>query len=474
MARSDSAPRRLWLGQPEFSRNQVSLVFGVDDLRFSTSYWYTDVDFPELERRFGSDVIRSIVFHMAAFEANKLGSLRPQVFDAGPFKDLVTPAFVRLWSTIFRRVWAQWRYENELPDYFGPDIDATASHGVPPVAHDVGETEVLAFCGGGKDSLVSLRLLEQLEIPYSSFSYSHSIYGQAAPQHQLINSLLDFLTPRVRHRQWVYDDFLDSPVLSLRPEFGVETITAAETPSSIFAALPLALANGYSFIALGHERSADAGNLRWETTGEEVNHQWGKSLEAELLLQDYVTSHLVSTVTYASVLKPVYDVVIFNELNRHLDAVGATHSCNVQKPWCERCAKCAYVFLNYAAYLPEDVLGTIFRTNLFETPENQLWFRQMLGLADHTPFECIGQVDETRLAFEICRRKGLHGAAVDMYASEAPPIDIQGVLETFTEVAPEHQALPDRYREPVVQELVAAGRRARVRLERLFESPTTA
>jgi hypothetical protein len=34
--------------------------------------------------------------------------------------------------------------------------------------------------------------------------------------------------------------------------------------------------------------SADAGNLLWERTGEQVNHQWGKSLGAELLLNSYI------------------------------------------------------------------------------------------------------------------------------------------------------------------------------------------
>ena len=39
----------------------------------------------------------------------------------------------------------------------------------------------------------------------------------------------------------------------------------------------------------------------------------------------------------------------------------------------------------------------------------------MLGLADHTPFECIGQIDEARLAFELLRRRGVTGAAMQMY-----------------------------------------------------------
>ena len=39
-----------------------------------------------------------------------------------------------------------------------------------------------------------------------------------------------------------------------------------------------------------------------------------------------------------------------------------------------------------------------------DDPVNLLAYRQMLGLEDHTPFECISQVDETRLAFLLARR----------------------------------------------------------------------
>lgn len=39
------------------------------------------------------------------------------------------------------------------------------------------------------------------------------------------------------------------------------------------------------------------------------------------------------------------------------------------------------------AYLDVDLVNEIFKVNLFDLPENQLWFKQMLGLAEHTPFE---------------------------------------------------------------------------------------
>ncbi len=42
---------RSWIEGYTRSRHQITMSFGIDDLRFSTSYWYEDVDLPMLEQR---------------------------------------------------------------------------------------------------------------------------------------------------------------------------------------------------------------------------------------------------------------------------------------------------------------------------------------------------------------------------------------------------------------------------------------
>ena len=251
----------------------------------------------------------------------------------------------------------------------------------------------------------------------------------------MLDSLLDHGSPRHRRRLWIFDDFLESPVLQLGLDDGPKTLTAAETPSSIFTAIPFALQHGYLYFSLGHERSADTGQVFWKKTGEDVNHQWGKSLEAEELLNNYVQENLVSNLTYFSILKPIYDVMIFNLLRQDLDAVPYTHSCNEAKPWCKKCPKCAYVWLNYMAWLPVELVNEIFEdTNLFDTEENQKTFMQLIGAADQLPFECIGQANESRLAFEMCHRKGLEGKAMDRYLELEFDTDFEHVFDTYLSV----------------------------------------
>jgi hypothetical protein len=450
--------RTLWLGEAAASGSHLTVTYGVDGHRFSTSLWWEGLDLDALASQIGPAALRRIVFHIAAFEAMKASSLRPDVVDLGPYEDLATESFRSLWTAVQHNVWAQWRFEHDAPEWRGPTILGDPAAPTTPISTGPGGRRALLFCGGGKDSLVAARVLEEAGVPYTSYAYAHSIYGPPAPQHALIDGLLDHLRPSGRLRHLVFDDLLGVPVERLAPELGVRSIAAAETPASLFGALPLALATGHTDLVLGHERSADVGNLVWDRTGEPVNHQWGKSLEAEVALRDHIDRELVGGMTYSSALKPVHDVVIFRALAESAGAVPATHSCNVDKPWCLRCAKCAYVWLGCRAFLPTDVCNATFGTaNLLDDPADLVWFEQMLGLADHTPFECIGRVDEARLYFEILRREGHRGAAMAMYEERIGAVDAEGLYRELMEVDPAHHAMPPHLADVVVPVLQRLG-----------------
>ena len=232
-------------------------------------------------------------------------------------------------------------------------------------------------------------------------------------------------------------------MLRLHPELGARHLLAGETPSSVFAALPLVLALGYRHLIVAHERSADVGNLAWERTGEDVNHQWGKSFAAERLLDGYLRRHLLADVSYFSLLKPLWDVTIFNLLRAEGAAVRSTHSCSIAKPWCERCPKCAYVGLGFHAYLDDAVVDGLFTANLFDRPQNLEHYRGLLGLGRHKPFECVGEIAESRLAFELCRRRGLGGRALDLWESCRGGFDPGPVLDRCLRVDEARSGLPE-------------------------------
>ncbi len=467
---------------------------------FTTRFRWDSIDLLELEGRHGEELLRTLYFHAIAFDLVRLVSLKPDTVDFGPFRDLVTQEFTELWRRILEGVWAQWRYENDLPGWPGPRIlgrrRARASSaaraadprdqratttpaksdggvrrgglspssqtlsplstesdggvrrgGLSPSSGDPAPT--MLFCGGGKDSLLAAKLFEELGEPFDAFAYSHSLYGGDAMQHELIDRLLDHCAPRRRHRLRIFDD-LRPAELDLGA-FGVRTFTAAETPSALFLALPLALGHGFRNLVVAHERSADRGNLVWSATGEEVNHQWGKSLAAEALLGDYVERRLLADVRYFSALKPVPDAVIFPALSDYASAVPDTHSCNVAKPWCRRCAKCVYVFLGCAAWLPRTTVEATFGENLFDVADNLGRFARLLGLAGHLPFECVGTIEESRLFLALAARGGWGGVAIDRFRAvvEDPPAAV--LAELF-----EIRGRPHRIPAPLAARLLPA------------------
>ncbi|MEP6859140.1 MAG: hypothetical protein ABJE66_00870 [Deltaproteobacteria bacterium] len=440
------------------AKDRIAATCAIDDLTFTFSIWYQDVDFDALRRAHG-ELVDRIVFHIAMFQINAVASLRPEAIELGRYAKYASPAFVELWRTVFEKVWAQWRWEHQLPAYVPAFVDA-AGTSAPPGRVPAGPVELLAFCGGGKDSLVALKLLERAGLPFATLGYAHSIYGASAPQHALLDRVGE-RTARVRaERQWIIDDFLDAPVVQLRPELGVRTITAAETPASVFAALPIALARGYRHLVLAHEASANSGNLTWSTTGEEVNHQWGKSWEAERLLDAYVQKELLD-VGYWSVLQPIHDEVIFELLARDGELAPLTHSCNVAKPWCGTCAKCAYVWLQMAAHLPPATVAATFGgRDLGELPQNERWFRELLGLAEHSPFECVGSPAEAKLALALLPARGPQLAR---FAAECGPLDIHALAKPFLG-ASDHHAMPAHVAERVMPLLRDAAQTAAARI----------
>ena len=442
------------------SRHQLVFNYRVDDVAFSTVYWYDTVNFFELESRFGRDFMRRVYFHLLAFEANKAASLQPALLDLGPYREYGTRQFFDLWGTIFKNVWGVWRHNNDITDYFGPEPDQPAQPSGKPV--ELAESgRLLSLCGGGKDSLVSAKLLERAEIPFDVMVYSHSIYGRAQRQHNLIDGMLEHTAAENRHRAWVYDSALDSPAAQLYPEYGVKGILAAETVSSYWTALPIALQHNYTRVAPGVTKSTDEHNLVWDKTGEEINYLWGMSTTAEKLLHDYIRAELVSNLSCFHLLRPIYDVVVFNLLARDSAAVPSTHSCAQQKPWCCNCPKCIYVWMHLVAYLDEGVVAQMFDRNLFDMPENRTYIRKMLGLEGYKPNDCMGTISETRIAYLLCRAKGKTGRAVQDIEPGDILVEVEPFLQKYVNVDPLLGAIPQDLYERIKPQLVAGAAQAR-------------
>ena len=91
-----------------------------------------------------------------------------------------------------------------------------------------------------------------------------------------------------------------------------------------------------------------------------VNHQYLKSFAACRALRNFLRSTVAEGMEVFSLLKPLHDYRIYRLLQRYPQVLPDIHSCNIIKPWCRRCPKCAYVWINLVAIFGEHKLRPIF------------------------------------------------------------------------------------------------------------------
>lgn len=406
---------------------------------------------------YGDEVMERVYFYMAIFSLLKLTSLKPTIIR---INDKLTKHYTvelqEMWGVCFEHALGQWRYENGMANWKGPQFTSQPHTALPlppikvkPPQVFAGDVPVdsIAFCGGGKDSLLSLKLLENAKVPFSSFSFSTSPYGSARDQHKRTQKVLQQCKPTQRHRVMITDTFLDIPLDDDQwlKELGVKSRSEAAFFTEMFSVLPVMLQYGYQYAVVANERSANVGNLKWAAeAGKVVNHQWVKSYEAEQLFSKFL-SQMFATIHYYSILQPIHDVLIFTLLRQHLHIIPFVYSCNTLPPWCKRCPKCCYVWLSFQAYMPQHVIDPMFNNeNLLDVEENQLYFTQMLGLGEQKPFECIGEISEVQLAFEMCRRKGLRGRAMEVFEREfSLALDVSPILKEYAVVHKENHSIPE-------------------------------
>ena len=454
--------KTLYLDSISHSGPQLHMSFKYGSgLTFTTTYWY-EFSLNELDERFGNSFMERIYFNCAMFEMVSLCSLDVSVIDLGKWKHLLTKKLEEAWKKLTFYGLGEWRFKNNLPSWNAPSFLSEAndeSHNPLTITEINQSAECLAFCSGGKDSLVSMKYLEAAKTPFATLAYCHSIYGQAGYQHDYIgNFLKKCATSATHHRRlWIYDTFKDSPIVELVPELGISSIVRGltQTYTSKFSALPIMLKYGYTMMTVGHERSANIGNLIWSANGESINHQWEKSAEADILIGTYIKEELISNITYFSMLGPIHDPIIFYTLTKHTKAVPYTNSCNFKKPWCLRCPKCIYVWLGYAAFLSKELVTATFGDeNLFDVDDNELWYRQLLGLTGHVPFECVGQPDEVRLLFKLCSSKGYSGKTIEVFEREiAPSFNVSEVIEKLLKVYTNDIQIPQPLADSVLKHM---------------------
>ncbi|MCA9685097.1 MAG: hypothetical protein KC457_23135, partial [Myxococcales bacterium] len=110
----------------------------------------------------------------------------------------------------------------------------------------------------------------------------------------------------------------------------------------------------------------------------------------------------------------------------------------------------------------------LFPEDLLEVPDNYGFFHDMIGLGAHTPFECIGQIEESRVALALCGARGLLGSRGRALLEQMPALELESILAGFCAVDGAGARIPEAFAPGILAQMHAAGENARARIRGLL------
>lgn len=298
----------------------------------------------------------------------------------------------------------------------------------------------LVLTSGGKDTALSLQLLSAAGKDFGCLLLNptraaEELAQRAGPQELLI----------VRRT-------IDPTLLELNRAGYLN----GHTPFSAYLAflgVIRAILGGYDRVIVSNERSSDEGNV--EFLGREVNHQYSKSFRFERKFQAYVARYISPSVYYFSLLRPLYDIQISRLLAEYPACLPVFKSCNrnqQENSWCGRCPKCVSVYTMLYPFAGRDRMIDIFGKDLFESAETIPLIKELAGLTEHKPFECVGTVRETFAALHLSLRRARSSEsslppALEFCRENVLPLnpEIAEQAESLMQAWGEEHALPPAY-----------------------------
>ena len=299
---------------------------------------------------------------------------------------------------VYQEGMSQYAFENGLTRrdlaHFSATVDAAVES--PAVYTGAG---VLSLQSGGKDSLLVAQLLEQKGIEYDAWYVTN---GPAHPQ------VLDRLVASTLVARRRVDIAAITQAIRAGGKNGHVPVTYIILGYALLQAVLLGKQTVLAAIAHEGDEAHD-----W-IDDLPVNHQWSKTWQAEQLFAEYISRYIATEFQVGSPLRQITELKLTelfsgNAWGRFGDSFS---SCNVgnykqgadnsQLTWCGECPKCANAYLLFAPFVDKAELDGRLGGDLLAKPLLRETFKGLLGIDGvMKPFECIGEVDELRLAYHM-------------------------------------------------------------------------
>ena len=370
------------------------------------------------ERRAGFDAALDLLHLIAGISYFKAG-VPAGIAVESHTPDAATAAFL---DTLYLHGLGEFAYHNRL-DLRGrirfPVAAPAAVAAAPAGSAAPAAARTLVPIGGGKDSLVSVELLKAAGVDATAVWIGNS------PLIEACAARTGLATLNIGREL--------SPVLFEYNKAGAYNGHIPVTAINSAILVVAAVLYGFDAIAFSNERSASSATLEYD--GQAVNHQWSKGWAFERAVGEVITARIDPRLHYYSLLRPLSELAVAQRFARSTAYDAVFSSCNRNfrilgpRPadrWCGQCPKCHFVFLALAPFMPKPRLLAIFGRNLLDDETLSAGFDALIEYRDHTPFECVGEGQESRAAFAAlaARAEWSEDALVARFRREiAPQLD---------------------------------------------------
>jgi UDP-N-acetyl-alpha-D-muramoyl-L-alanyl-L-glutamate epimerase len=272
-----------------------------------------------------------------------------------------------------------------------------------PFTHQLGDRSLLPI-GGGRDSAFTAGVFQQANKEFNCMLLNPSAAARRIAQ------VVDCPFPIVVKRS------LDPLLFKLNDAGFLNGHTPFSAYLAFLNATCLALYN-YKNIIVANERSSDEGNTVFINTN--INHQYSKSFDFEKKFDEYLQKYLVRNGRYFSFIRSLYELQVGRAFAQFPELFTIFRSCNRNQKndsWCGNCPKCLSVFITFYPFVSNDDIKNIFHMNYFENENSLPIIKQLVGLDNYKPFECVATFQETIASLYLCVEK--HNRSGDLL----PPV----------------------------------------------------